>query len=292
MRNQLLGIDWGTSNRRAYLLDPDGQCVARHADDQGLLAVGGRFAQALDSLRAMMGVDAAVPVLMSGMVGSASGWQEVPYLDSTVPLAQLPRHTAPLHGQPGCAIVPGYVWRGDGIDVMRGEETQLLGALALGTADGWLVLPGTHSKWVWLENGCVRHLHTYMTGELYALLGSGGTLGALMAAGGADDAVAFNAGLDAARAANPLTHALFGARARVVTGAMPASSTSAYVSGLLVGAEFAAAQARGARHIALIASPALSARYAVAAARYGMALQVLDPDRVYCAALAQFLNKA
>jgi 2-dehydro-3-deoxygalactonokinase len=290
MHTQLLGIDWGTSNRRAYLIGRDGRCIARHEDDHGLLSVAGRFAESLDQLRRIMDVGPAVPVLMSGMVGSASGWQEVPYMEAGQALSSLPGRVVAVRGVDACAIVPGCVWRGEGVDVMRGEETQLLGALALGAGDGWVVLPGTHSKWVRLEGGIVRHLRTYMTGELFAMLGKGGTLAGMMAAG-EELGTAFDAGLDAARSGAPLTHTLFAARAQVVTGAMAASAARSYISGLLIGAEFAAANSAGARHLALVASPALSARYALAASRFGMTAQAYDPDAVYCAALVQFFDK-
>jgi 2-dehydro-3-deoxygalactonokinase len=170
---------------------------------------------------------------------------------------------------------------------MRGEETQLLGAVALGRRDGWFVLPGTHSKWVLVEDGSVRRIATFMTGELFATLSAHGTLAPLMA--GEDDDAAFIAGLDEARVGAPLSNALFGVRARVVTGAMPAARARSFVSGLLVGAEFVAAGR--AAPLTCIGSPALQARYARAAGHFGVTLAGLDPDRVYCAALARFLDR-
>jgi 2-dehydro-3-deoxygalactonokinase len=288
---QLLGIDWGTSNRRAYLIERGGRCLASRADDQGMLAARGNFGASLAALLREMQVGDGVPVVMSGMVGSANGWQEVPYLDSTVALERLPSELVALrdHGLGReCLIVPGYCSRTDGIDVMRGEETQLLGAVASGRRDGWVVLPGTHSKWVLLRDGVVARLATYMTGELFAMLAAGGTLAALMQDDSAEPGP-FLAGLDEAMRGQPLSHTLFGARARVVTGAMPAAHTRAYVSGLLIGTEFAGAQASEAGGVvSIIASAALSQRYRDAAAHVGLQADVLDPDQVYLAALAKF----
>jgi 2-dehydro-3-deoxygalactonokinase len=304
----LAGIDWGTSNRRAYLIDAAGHCLGAHADDRGVLAARPDFAGSLAALLAHLQVPDGVPVVASGMVGSAQGWREVPYLDVEVPLEALPAHLAPIaaHGlRHPCFIVPGYVQRdGDGdddgdcgVDVMRGEETQLLGAVALGRREGWVVLPGTHSKWVLLRDGVVQHIATFMTGELFALLGREGTLAAAMAQSGddqADDSAAeeagFIAGLDEARARAPLSHALFGVRARVVAGALPRAQARGVVSGLLVGAEFAALQALPGGPVdvaAAIGSAALVPRYAHAAQRFGIRLDALDADRVYCAALAR-----
>jgi 2-dehydro-3-deoxygalactonokinase len=242
-----------------------------------------------------MGVDPAIPAVASGMVGSAQGWREVPYLDIGVPLDALPDHVVrvddPRAGRP-CFIVPGYVQRGEHVDVMRGEETQLLGAVALGRRDGWFVLPGTHSKWVQLADGVIRRIATFMTGELFAMVSAHGTLAPLMA-GAHDDDSAFVAGLDAARRGAPLSNALFGVRARVVSGAMPAAQARSFVSGLLVGTEFVAAVGLtgGGVPPTCIGSPVLRARYARAAVHFGTTLAGLDPDRVYCAALARFLDR-
>ena len=332
MNHTLFGIDWGTSNRRAYLVDRQGNCLARHEDNQGMLAARGRFGESLAGLLVAMDIGADVPLLLSGMVGSAAGWQEVAYADCALPLERLPAHLAPL-ADPGWAgrghIVPGYCYRagaGAGadaaVDVMRGEETQLLGAVALGRRDGWLVLPGTHSKWVLLRDGAVASIATYMTGELYAMLAAGGTLAALMD-GDSAEPQAFAAGLRQARLGEPLSNSLFRVRARVVAGAMPQAQAAGFVSGLLIGAEFAAAASATAAtaapaattgsastktvasgsisstalapvraRIDVIGSPALAARYAVAAAHFGLECAVLDPHQVYCAALSRFLNQA
>ena len=289
---RLLGIDWGTSNRRAYLIGPTGRCLASRADDQGMLAVRPRFEASLVALQAAMGVSGDAPVIASGMVGSAQGWREVPYLDTSVPLEELPQHLSRL-GQRR-AIVPGYRQRSPAVDVMRGEETQLLGMVTLGRRDGWIVLPGTHSKWVLLRDGVIQRLSTFMTGELFAMLCAQGTLAPMMA--GPDSEQAFAAGVAEARRATPLSNALFGVRARVVSGAMPASAARSFLSGLLIGIEFHAAlalldgAASTSAPLACIASPTLQQRYASAAAQFGLTLNPYDPDQVYCAALARFFE--
>lgn len=289
MTQTLLGIDWGTSNRRAYLIERDGACLASQSDGQGLLAVRGEFAASLAVLRVSMGVDPAVPVVMSGMVGSRSGWQEAPYLGVATPLDQLAQHLVPLGGYRDHLIVPGYRTGDPHIDVMRGEETQLLGLVAQGVRDGWAVLPGTHSKWVFLRDGRIAQLSTYMTGELFAMLGAGGTLAPIMA-DGRDDHDAFVEGLDKARLNKPLTNSLFGARARVVTGAMDPAGARSFVSGLLIGTEFVAARGQqdAGDTVHLIASSALAGHYERAAECFGMRAVVYDPDAVYLSALQQF----
>ena len=275
-KHRILGIDWGTSNRRAYLVDAEGALVDSRADDQGMLAAGPDFGQSLAVLLADLKLDPGVPVLASGMIGSAQGWRETPYLDAAIALEDLPQHLVPVPvpvpgDAPGrsCLIVPGYRFDdADGrVDVMRGEEMQLLGAVAMGRRSGWFVLPGTHSKWVRLEEGVIRHVSTFMTGELFATLGKQGTLAALMK--GPDDDAAFMAGVDEARRRAVLTHALFGVRARAVTGGMPATQVRSFVSGLLIGAELVAAldlTGPGRGKVTAIASAKLQGIYVTAAA--------------------------
>jgi 2-dehydro-3-deoxygalactonokinase len=292
-----VGIDWGTTHRRVYALNPDGVCTQTFADDAGALACKGRFAPALEAALQRLQVQPE-RVLMSGMVGSALGWQEVPYVDAAVALSDLPRHLVRVDESAGAVdrlIVPGYCVRNawGQPDVMRGEETQLLGAWALGHESGWFVLPGTHSKWVELQAGRIVQLRTYMTGELFELLGKQGTVAA--AAGAAaqvwDDA-AFAQGLQSARHST-LSHQLFGCRARVVCGDLPAGSAKSYLSGLLIGAELndvlqSSGDALRARPVHFIGAPELATHYLAAAVPLQLRFEVVDAQAAYLAALAHF----
>ncbi|HEY8609498.1 MAG TPA: 2-dehydro-3-deoxygalactonokinase [Noviherbaspirillum sp.] len=287
----LLGIDWGSSNRRAYLLDAGGALLRQHEDDGGILQVQGGFEAALAALLRTLGVTRA-DVIMSGMIGSRNGWREAPYLDVDHPLpalgARLVEVPAPLPGV-RCRIVPGYRYLdAQGIpDVMRGEETQVLGALALSARSGWFLLPGTHSKWVRVEEGRIREFFTYMTGELYALMSQHGTLSKVMDAGRSVPQ-AFAAGLHASRDA-PFTHAAFCCRALVVTDMMPPAHSASYLSGLLIGAELHDILRRcgGSLHetVQVVGSPGLAARYLSALELAGIPAHSWQPDAVYLAAL-------
>jgi 2-dehydro-3-deoxygalactonokinase len=295
--SSFVGIDWGTTHRRSYVLDAGGVCTQTIDDDDGALACKGRFAASLDAVLQTLQVQPE-RVLMSGMVGSALGWQEVPYVDASVPLADLPRHLARVRetGSGGeRVIVPGYCVRNawGQPDVMRGEETQLLGAWALGHHSGWFVLPGTHSKWVELKDGHIVQLRTYMTGELFDLLGRQGTVAA--AAGTApqvwDDA-AFAEGVQAASRSS-LSHQLFGCRARVVCGDRAASSAQSYLSGLLIGAELhdvlaASGPVLRAQPVRFLGAPALATHYLAAAGPLQLQFEVMDAQAAYLAALAHF----
>ncbi|WP_394790124.1 2-dehydro-3-deoxygalactonokinase [Rhodoferax sp.] len=289
-----IGVDWGTTHRRAYALDAAGQCSTEASDDQGALTTRGRHAESLAAwLPSLTSTPDSAQVVMSGMVGSAFGWQEALYLGPEVALEELPRHLVQISGQTGRYIVPGYCVRDaqGQPDVMRGEETQLLGAVAMGLRDGWFVLPGTHSKWVLLRDGRIQQLRTYMTGELFALLSTNGTLAAAAQPSGSEPLWSQAAFADGVAAGTPgaLAHQLFACRARVVTGTMPGNQALAYLSGLLIGSELQdvlrdldphTASSGGRPQFHLIGSPALAEAYQVAARQLGSTLQVLAPRDV------------
>jgi 2-dehydro-3-deoxygalactonokinase len=314
MTPAFIGIDWGTTHRRATLIGTDGALISERADAEGALACGGRFRASLEALIAgWPQADAALPVVMAGMVGAAIGWQVVPYLGGQTSLSALPSHLVRVDEAPAGRrwfIAPGYSLRdaatGD-VDVMRGEETQLFGALHLlgpGGADGCYLLPGTHSKWVRLQAGRITELRTYMTGELFALLRQHGTLASAMQTAGANasgglqhadvaDDPDFLRGVAAAAAGPVLTHALFGARARVVTGALAPGAAAAYVSGLLIGAEWADAQRLASRDepVRVIGEPALVALHAACACHHGRRLESLDARQIQLAAWRALANE-
>ncbi|HJV82706.1 2-dehydro-3-deoxygalactonokinase [Noviherbaspirillum sp.] len=292
----LLGIDWGTSNRRAYLLDRDGKIVRQHNDDAGILHVEGDFEGSLKSLLLALGVEHA-DVVMSGMVGSRNGWRQVPYLSVDQPLSHL--HQALMEVETAipnvrCRIVPGYEFiDAQGLpDVMRGEETQVLGALELSASGGWFLLPGTHSKWVRVENGKIIELVTYMTGELFSLMSRHGTLAKVMS-GEQSVPEALAAGVRAARYGG-FTHMAFCCRALVVTDRMPAEHTASYLSGLLIGSELheilKKTQGDLSSPVQIIGSPALSSRYLSALELLGVEARAWQPDSVYLAALRALFN--
>jgi 2-dehydro-3-deoxygalactonokinase len=291
----VVGIDWGTTNRRAYVFDAKGEVLRQHNDGMGILAVNGNFKSSLMELLDTLQLEEA-DVIMSGMVGSRNGWEEVSYLSVDHPILELPRAMREIDsGIPKirCRIVPGYhfINRHGLPDVMRGEETQVLGALRMGAEDdGWFVLPGTHSKWVAIEDGMITELMTFMTGEMYSMLTKQGTLSNLMQEQ-SDAPEAFRAGMAAARNGG-FTHMAFACRALVVTGAMPAAHAASFLSGLLIGAELHETSRR--THSGLgrerpvvhvIGSEKLAPRYQAALEFSDMVPRLWQPDQVFVSAL-------
>lgn len=283
----LIALDWGTSSLRAWLLDDHGHVLDANSAAQGILQVPERdFAAAYRRILQFDRVphEAELPALACGMIGSRGGWQEAPYKDCPATLDALAEGlVAADTAQPTLWLVPGVlqrgqVGRGTLPDVMRGEETQVLGALALdpGLAeDALLVLPGTHCKWVQVRAGRIEAFTTYMTGELFALLRDHSILGRpAQAMTGVPDAAAFEQGLDTARASGTsgLSAALFSARSRLLVGELSAVHSLDYLSGLLIGEELRSVLSRRCEcpPLRLIGDARLCERYRWALRRFGV----------------------
>jgi 2-dehydro-3-deoxygalactonokinase len=230
-----IAVDWGTTNRRGYFIDGDGQLVDEMEDDQGILSVPpGGFPEAVAALKSRLGDR---PMLMAGMVGSNRGWVEAPYVACPATAGEL---VAGLRWtEPGwVAIVPGVALTEGGADVMRGEEVQIFGAVAAGLSppDALICHPGTHNKWVRLEGGRIASFRTIMTGELFNLLKEHSILSELLTEKAqADDA--FTEGVRRGLDHDDLTAELFSVRARVLLGKEERTDAASYTSGLLIGTD-------------------------------------------------------
>jgi len=274
-----IAVDWGTTNRRAYRLDSSGQCVDEFEDDGGVLTVpAGGFPDAVAQIRQRLGDH---PLLLAGMIGSNRGWKEAPYVPCPAGLDDLAAKLAWAGARE--AIVPGVSYIGDGrADVMRGEEVQLLGAVAAGLVDpmGLVCHPGTHNKWATLRHGKIDRFQTVMTGELYSLLKEHSILSDLL-----QREVQINDVFkEAARHAidhEALPADLFGVRARVLLGEAKKEDAACYTSGLLIGADVRIGLSipTGAQ-IAVIGRPELTRLYAAAIATTGR--DVIEHDGETC----------
>lgn len=268
----LVAIDWGTSAARAYCLDAGGRVLDRRSVPLGVRHVReGRFETALARLLADLPAGTA-PRIACGMIGSRQGWVEAPYVDCPASLAALSDQLVQAP-QDALTIVPGVATRdAAGIpDLMRGEETQLLGAVAPDEPAVLAVLPGTHSKWARVEHGRVVDFTTFMTGELYAVLIEHSMLGRL--AGhepGRLSREAFSRGVARGLDDGELSHDLFGARTLSLTGRLASDDVADWLSGLLIGREIRAARAWALRAgvdpsiVRVVGSDALVERYDLA----------------------------
>ncbi|KAB0490577.1 2-dehydro-3-deoxygalactonokinase [Pseudomonas vancouverensis] len=262
MQAQLIAVDWGTTSLRAYKLAEGGHVLEQRSLAAGIMhlpvsprvirgqACSNGFELAFDEACGdWLDAQPDLPVIACGMVGSAQGWCEVPYLDTPANVATLGQALHAVRSLRGVDvhIVPGVIERSRLPNVMRGEETQVLGVLhrLAGEAGSDLLigLPGSHSKWVEAADGCIVHFDTFMTGEVFAVLSEHSILGRTQQRGGAFDEAAFDRGVQVALSregeSGPLS-TLFSARSLGLTGELSATAQVDYLSGLLIGHELSA----------------------------------------------------
>ncbi len=275
-----IGVDWGTTSFRAFRLAPDGAVLEARRAEAGILAIDdGAFEDALEALVGdWMDAADAVPIVLSGMIGSRQGWVETAYLPCPADLAGLAAATTELTLARGrvVQVAPGLSCVGEGgvPDVMRGEEVQILGAIDhLGTREATLCLPGTHSKWARVAEARVTGFATHMTGEVFDVLRRHSILGRTIEHAAWDDA-AFRDGVARSEAGGGLLHHLFGVRAAGLMGDLSPETAGAFLSGLVIGHEVRSAEPPGLVH--LIGDDALTSLYGRALEAIGVAARVVD----------------
>ncbi|VVN44546.1 MULTISPECIES: 2-dehydro-3-deoxygalactonokinase [Pseudomonas] len=301
MQAQLIALDWGTTSLRAYKLAEGGQVLEQRSLSSGIMQlpkapriIGGRecadgFELAFDEACGdWLDAQPDLPVIACGMVGSAQGWSEAAYRDTPANVATLGTSLQTVRSRRGVDvhIVPGVIERSPLPNVMRGEETQVLGVLQNLTseagADLLIGLPGSHSKWVEVAGGCIVHFDTFMTGEVFAVLSQHSILGRTQQCGASFDGDAFDRGVKVALSAHGeigLLSTMFSARSLGLTGELSAIAQADYLSGLLIGHELTALanvqrRRRNSVHlpsIILIGNTQLCARYSRALDACGFA---------------------
>lgn len=296
----LISVDWGTTSLRCVLLDADGKVLDRRDGGPGIQPPPHEgFAAILrNQVLPWQQVHGPLPILMSGMIGSRQGWVEVPYLSCPAGADSLAAalQRIDVDGPGAIFVTPGLAMTDAAAppEVMRGEETQIIGAGdANVAADRLFVLPGTHSKWARTSAGRITSFVTYMTGEVFAAMRHHTILGRLMPDGPSTfDAGGFEMGVKSGSAGGhpgDLLRRLFSTRTLGLFERLPATSLESYLSGLLIGAEMSAAT-RGASGpapaVTIIASTTLAERYGRAATILGIDSRSAPDD---CAARGHWL---
>jgi 2-dehydro-3-deoxygalactonokinase len=292
--------DWGTSRFRGYLVENE-TILDRVASDEGVsnLKSGEHQGVFLRQCVRWLEAEPSAPVLLVGMVGSREGWVMAPYATCPADAAEIARAMIPvdLGGGRQAHIVPGLVCEPapGAADVMRGEETLVLGA---GVDNGLVCLPGTHPKWVLMRGGRIERFATYMTGEMYALLREHSMIGRPATEPG--DPGGFDMGLDAAMRNGGetdtdrvgLLHLLFGARAAVVSGRMSPGLLGPYLSGLLTGDEINGALSQFSRPstVTIVADSPRADLYVQALNRRSIATTIRAPQEALIAGLARIVR--
>ncbi len=279
-----VAIDWGTSSFRGWLMSADGTPLAETRGNEGMLhCLTSGFEPVLLAHLQALGAPDHLPVLICGMAGSRQGWAEAPYLGTPTRLDALHEGAIRIRHSRDIRILPGLSQPDPARpDVMRGEETQLLGATEPDFT-GMVCIPGTHSKWISIEGGRVVAFTTYMTGELFAVLSKHSILAhAVDSDGHAAAGEAFRAAVAASRAAPAdLTAALFRVRAAQLLGFDPHSDGAARLSGTLIGIEVAGALAHhpADQPLRLIGAGDLCRLYESALSEAGYAVTVTDAEQ-------------
>ncbi|MDM0002063.1 2-dehydro-3-deoxygalactonokinase [Variovorax sp. J22P240] len=280
---RLVAVDWGTSSLRGALLDPDGRVLEEQSHSRGILTVKhGGFTEVFETHFGEWMHAQGMRCLISGMAGSKQGWVEAPYCACPAGLVEVRNKI--LEIEPGrISIVPGLSDTHDGVpDVMRGEEVQIFGAMALtGIHDGLFVLPGTHNKWARVKKGMVTGFRTFMTGEFYAVLSQHSILSRTIDTSAPLDEAAFLQGVTQADNGQGLLHNAFGARTLSLFDRMPARELSSYLSGILIGEELRTQSVHAAAEVVLIGTSALTQRYMLALQASGTTARSLGAEATW-----------
>ncbi|WP_148253067.1 2-dehydro-3-deoxygalactonokinase [Aidingimonas lacisalsi] len=297
MSRHFIAVDWGTSNFRAFLVDAvSGECLESRRSDAGLKALSTdefpHYCRAqIGDWRETAGGDQAVPVYLAGMVGSRNGWCEAAQLELPVGPDALTENLMAAPGLANAWIVPGVkMVTSEHVDVMRGEEVQAFGALALAGRDsGACCLPGTHSKWARLEGGAMRTFTTMMTGELYHAVRFHTLPGRPAVEDAEFDTAAFHQGVVASGHEAGLLHALFEGRSRHLYAGLAAHRIASFLSGVLIGSEVRVAHRQAAdwQNLLLVGSHTLNEPYQLALDALGMPSTRIDSDAASMAGLSQ-----
>jgi 2-dehydro-3-deoxygalactonokinase len=283
--------DWGTSNLRLRLYADDGG-VLDSRDGPGAADSRGRFAAVFDELTSAWRAPRPLPALLCGMVGSTFGWTEAPYLPCPEDVGGLADSLT--RARPDVHVVPGMrcVNPLGAPDVMRGEETQLLGALVLhpelGRGRHLVCMPGTHTKWVALHDGTVLEFLTVPTGEIFRLLCEHSVLVRDRDTPATHRQREFERGLVEAgkHAGVPLLHRLFQSRSLRLDKQLAPEGAASWTSGLLIGTDCLGALPlfeNTDATVCIVAAAGLGGLYAAALARLGRAsIHVAGDDAAFC----------
>jgi 2-dehydro-3-deoxygalactonokinase len=293
MTGAFVVVDWGTSSFRGWLMSADGKALAESRGNEGMLhCVGAGFAPVLRDHLARLGAPNGAPVLICGMAGARQGWVEAPYLKTPTRLDALHEGAIRIDAPGDVRILPGIAQaRFDRPDVMRGEETQLLGVTEPDFT-GVVCIPGTHSKWVSIDAGRIVEFSSYMTGELFSVIAQHSILAHALAtpAPVPEDSQPFRDGVSAALTApSALTASLFRLRAAQLLGFEQRADGAARLSGLLIGTELADAMRQYAplRSVRLIGSGSLGRLYAAALTEQGVDVTAVDAEQASRLGLAK-----
>lgn len=293
-----ISCDWGTSSFRLRLVARGTfQIVAEYTTEQGIASTfnlwkakerGARLAfyltyvqEGIDYIQNNQSIDVeGLPLIFSGMASSSIGIKELPY--GTVPFDAAGKQITAEYFPP-TSTFPYPICLISGIrseeDVMRGEETQIVGLLSQLedlTGESLFIFPGTHSKHIWVEAGQIKQFNTYMTGEFFDLLSNKSILASSVEKH--QNPVhwpSFNKGVAVARSSN-LLNASFMVRTQHLFGKRNKEENYDLLSGLLIGTEVKELCSQSSTQIYLCCNSYMKPRYEAALSQLG-----ITPARVF-----------
>ncbi|WP_421869365.1 2-dehydro-3-deoxygalactonokinase [Pararhizobium sp.] len=292
-------VDWGTSSFRLWIVSESGAVLAERRSGEGMTtAAKSGFSAILESHLSAVSAPAHLPVIVCGMAGARQGWVEAGYLDTPAPLSAIVKAAVTVpDANRDIRILPGLAQRSEEApDVIRGEETQLLGAISqLGGGSHLVCMPGTHSKWVRVTGGIVDGFSTFMTGELFDVISKHSILSHAVA-----DAAPFDSGdpvflkavAKAAKSPALATNLVFTVRSGQLLHGLPPEAAKARLSGTLIGLEIAGAlaTAKPGSSVCLVASGALAGLYQSALSALDLTPTTIDADEAVRHGLAAAAN--
>lgn len=298
MPHSFIAINWGSTNFRAYLISRDGIVLDSIKTAQGVTKISrGEMVEIADEISRRW--PDATGAYAAGMIGSSSGWESVPYCSCPASLADLAHAIQPTKiGALQCHLIPGLSGvspSGTG-DILRGEEVELFGLLAaddsLTRGKHMILLPGTHTKWVQVDDGEIRSFFTSMSGELFDRVQEKGLLASIITSGAKPNDI-FLAGVELGKQkSSGFARQLFGVRAQVMLETLHRNDAASYARGILIGAEISDGLVQypdtdECLSITLTGNDGLCALYQYALSSFGIASRILDAEPVAIAGFTE-----
>ena len=285
---KMIGLDWGTTSFRAFLIDQDGHVLDQKTNENGILAVPNNAFEGvlISAIKVWLDQHPALPIVASGMITSRNGWLETPYLSLPANINDFANALTPLTLSNDIVIhfITGASYENkNGVpDIMRGEETQIIGEVEASDNEIFL-LPGTHSKWAITQDEKIIGFTSFMTGEVYAALKEHTILGALMKECSSLNDDAFLKGVLMQQKQDiSILHQIFTARTLALFDKLENEDIADYLSGLLIGEEIKSAlnqyDANKETIIKIIGRGDLAARYARALDAFGLNHKIINDE--------------
>lgn len=315
----MLSCDWGTSTFRLRLVDvQDLNIVGEINSNEGVVDTftqwersnetheisrehfyANRLQRNIEKLSEKVTTDLTdTPIVISGMASSSIGIKEVPY--ASLPFS-LDGKSARVHRLDASNGLSSDAWLISGVqsqyDVMRGEETQIIGLSAIDSTfltkkNVTCILPGTHSKHIRITEGELVDFQTFMTGELFQLM----TRHSILRDSIAEDTKpcmteldrdAFGHGVEESGRAH-LLQTLFSVRTNQLFDHLTKQENFYFLSGLMIGAELRTLSRKGKNKLMLCSGSNIFQLYELALHALGLMDQatLVSPDQMDKVAVA------